>query len=117
MRIISGIKVVAETLGSGATAERGDEVAFDCAGALRNGSVVQDRTREETRLGARRLIPGIEKSLLGMRVGGHRKVRISPHLAYGERGVPGKVPPDAVLDYDLWLVSVKKADQQLPPPP
>jgi FKBP-type peptidyl-prolyl cis-trans isomerase len=43
-----------------------------------------------------------------MRVGGYRKVRISPHLAYGDRGVPGKIPPRAVWDCELWLVSVHK---------
>ena len=41
-----------------------------------------------------------------MKVGGYRKVRISPHLAYRAKGVPGFIPPDAVLIVDLWLRAV-----------
>ena len=41
-----------------------------------------------------------------MRVGGFRKVRVSPHLAYGSRGMPGLVPPDAVLNISIWLREV-----------
>jgi len=43
-----------------------------------------------------------------MREGGYRKVRISPHLAYRDVGVEDKVPPDAVLIYELWLTSITK---------
>jgi FKBP-type peptidyl-prolyl cis-trans isomerase len=43
-----------------------------------------------------------------MRVGGYRKVRISPHLAYGAAGVAGKIPANAVLVYELWLTSVDR---------
>jgi FKBP-type peptidyl-prolyl cis-trans isomerase len=40
---------------------------------------------------------------LGMNVGGYRKVRISPHLAYRDKGIPGLIPPNAVLIVELWL--------------
>ena len=39
-------------------------------------------------LGRRQAIAGIEQALMGMKVGGYRKVRISPHLAYRDEGVP-----------------------------
>ncbi len=44
---------------------------------------------------------------MGMRVGGFRKVRVSPHLAYRDRGLPGLIPPDAVLNISVWLRDVR----------
>ena len=58
------------------------------------------------RWGKHQVIAGIEKAIVGMRVGGFRKVRVSPHLAYGSRGMPGLVPPDAVLNISIWLREV-----------
>ena len=40
----------------------------------------------------------------GMRVGGTRKLRIAPHLAYGESGVPGVVPPHALLVAEIAIL-------------
>ena len=43
------------------------------------------------------LISGLCYGMEGMRIGGTRRLKISPHLAYGERGIPGVIPPNAVL--------------------
>jgi len=104
----SGIKVVTNTEGTGALAEKGDTVSFDCAASLNKGSVVHARRAETVVLGSRRMIAGVEYALVGMREGGYRKVRVSPHLGYRETGVDGKVPGNAVLIYELWLKSVQK---------
>jgi len=55
------------------------------------------------------IIPGVEKALLGMREGGFRKVKVSPHLGYGVNGVPGKIPANAVLLCSIWLARVEKS--------
>ena len=47
-------------------------------------------------LGRRQAIAGVEHALMGMKVGGYRKVRISPHLAYRGKGTPDMVPQGAV---------------------
>lgn len=104
----SGIKIMAETEGTGSRAEKGDVVAFECAAHLNRGSEVHGRRAERTRLGARQLIPGVEAALVGMREGGYRKVRISPHLAYRGTGVEGRVPKNAVLIYELWLTAIEQ---------
>lgn len=104
----SGIKIVAESEGTGAKAEKGDAVEFECAAFLNKGSEVHPRRAESVILGSRRFIAGVEAALVGMREGGYRKVRISPHLAYRATGVDGKVPASAVLIYELWLRSVQK---------
>ena len=54
-------------------------------------------------LGRREAVAGVEHALLGMKVGGYRKVRISPHLAYRDKGIPDLIPPNAVLICEIWL--------------
>ena len=46
---------------------------------------------------------GVEHALMGMKVGGYRKVRVSPHLAYRDTGIPDLIPPNAVLICEIWL--------------
>jgi FKBP-type peptidyl-prolyl cis-trans isomerase len=41
-----------------------------------------------------------------MKVGGYRTVRISPHLAYRNEGIPDLIPRDAVLVVEIWLRNV-----------
>lgn len=57
-------------------------------------------------LGRRQAIAGVEHALMGMKVGGYRKVRLSPHLAYRDKGIPDLIPGDAVLVVELWLRGV-----------
>ena len=51
----------------------------------------------EFTLGSKQAIPGLEEGVSTMRVGGRRRLLIPPELAYGAKGVPGKIPPDATL--------------------
>jgi FKBP-type peptidyl-prolyl cis-trans isomerase 2 len=43
--------------------------------------------------GRRQAVAGIERALTGMTVSGYRKVRISPHVAYRDKGVPDPFRP------------------------
>ena len=60
-------------------------------------------------LGRRQAIAGVEHVLMGMKVGGYRKVRVSPHLAYRDKGIPDLIPPDAVLICEIWLRDIVSA--------
>ena len=104
----SGIKLIEETLGDGPAAEKGDTVAFESQAFLSHGERAQDRIAQSTRLGSRQIIAGVEHSLIGMRPGGYRKIKISPHLAYREVGVPDKIPPNAVMIFELRLNGITK---------
>ena len=50
------------------------------------------------------LFSGLFYGIEGMRVGGIQKLRISPHMAFGERGVPGIIPEDAVLVAEITIL-------------
>lgn len=84
---------------------RGDRVKVLLAGWLNGGELVQKKAAFEVLVGGRVLIPGIEYAIEGMRVGGVRKVRISPHLGYKDSGVPGRIPANSVLTYEIEVVA------------
>jgi hypothetical protein len=58
----------------------------------------------EYRIDRRSLINGLFYGVDGMRVGGTRRLEISPHLAYGDRGVPGMIPENAMLTAEITIV-------------
>ena len=58
----------------------------------------------DLRIDRETLINGLFYGIEGMRIGGTRKLRISPHLAYGERGIPGLIPENAVIVAELSVL-------------
>lgn len=58
----------------------------------------------EVRIDRHQLANGLFYGCEGMRVGGTRTLRISPHLAYGAQGIPGVIPADAVLRAELTVL-------------
>ena len=50
------------------------------------------------------MIGGWEQGLAKMSVGQRAKLTISPDLGYGSRGVPGTIPPNSVLIFDVELI-------------
>lgn len=95
--------------GSGEPAKRGDLVEVHYTGRLADGKVFDSSTKGEPlqfRLGARQVIPGWDKGLVGMKPGGKRKLTIPPELGYGSAGSPPVIPPNAELIFDVELVRV-----------
>ena len=58
----------------------------------------------EVRIDRRSLVNGLFYGVDGMRVGGTRRLEIAPHLAYGDRGVPGVIPAGAVLTAEITVL-------------
>jgi FKBP-type peptidyl-prolyl cis-trans isomerase len=58
----------------------------------------------EVRIDRRSLINGLFYGVEGMRIGGTRRLEIAPHLAYGDRGVPGVIPGGAVLTAEIAIL-------------
>jgi FKBP-type peptidyl-prolyl cis-trans isomerase len=103
-----GVDIESEEAGTGAVAARGKTVVVRLRGTLHRGDVFMDTQRHTFRIGARVAIAGLEYGVEGMRVGGKRRIRVPPHLAYREQGVPGKIPPDALLFFDVELLEVNE---------
>ena len=60
------------------------------------------------RLGAGEVVKGWDKGIVGMQVGGQRRLVVPASLGYGRRGVKGVVPPDAPLVFEIELVDAKR---------
>ena len=58
-------------------------------------------------LGRGRVIKGWDEGIVGMRVGGRRRLVIPAHLAYGDRGAGGAIAPGETLIFVVDLVDLK----------
>jgi len=107
----SGLKYIVIQSGSGATAERGQQVQVHYTGWLSDGSKfdssVDRRQPFAFPLGQGRVIRGWDEGVAGMRLGEKRRLIIPPELGYGTRGYPGAIPPDATLIFDVELLDVE----------
>src|SRR5688572_28618224 len=85
-------------VGNGSTAGRGCSVEVEYSLFLNRGDCVQENTKYSFRIGERRVIAGLEYGVECMRAGGKRRIRVSPHLAYCDGGIPDTIPKNAVLE-------------------
>jgi FKBP-type peptidyl-prolyl cis-trans isomerase FkpA len=103
---------VDEVVGSGKEAKSGDTVSVHYTGTLMNGKKF-DSSRDpgkkpfEFKLGSGNVIKGWDQGVVGMKVGGKRKLTIPSDLGYGKSGSPPSIPADAGLKFDVELLEVK----------
>ncbi|KAM4622528.1 peptidyl-prolyl cis-trans isomerase FKBP10 [Discoglossus pictus] len=64
-------------------------------------------------VGVGRLITGLDRGLLGMCVNERRKLIVPPHLGYGSIGVPGMIPADATLYFDMIMVDIWNKNDEI----
>ena len=69
-----------------------------------------ENRKETVTISDRDSVAGFRYGLEGMRVGGQRRYQASPHLCYGEAGVSGIVPPNAVLVFDVKVVAIEEQE-------
>jgi FKBP-type peptidyl-prolyl cis-trans isomerase FkpA len=100
-------------VGSGATANTGNRITvgysgflYDPAQADNKGRQFDSNTAFTFTLGAGQVIKGWDQGIVGMRVGGQRRLVIPPELAYGNQAVGATIPANATLVFDVRLISV-----------
>ena len=92
---------------------RGDPVRWKKGLGLYGQSQIEDDgTTLFTSLRVDRIdmFAGLFYAIEGMRVGGRRKIRVAPHLAYGEEGVPDVIPTNALLTVEVTVLSNAPSD-------
>ena len=108
--IPSGLVKEDLTIGTGNAAHSGDDIVVHYVGWLDNGQQFDSsRARRDPldfALGAGDVIKGWDEGIAGMKVGGKRKLRIPPRLAYGEQGCGGVIPPGATLHFEIELLEI-----------
>jgi len=106
----SGLVIEDISVGSGAEAGSGQTVSVHYTGWLTDGTKFdssKDRDEPfEFQLGARWVIAGWDEGVVGMRIGGRRKLTIPPELGYGARGAGGVIPPEATLVFEVELLGL-----------
>ena len=97
--------------GTGLAARDGYVVTVHYTGWLPTGDVFDSSVERDEpysfQLGRRSVIAGWEEGIQGMRIGGKRILVIPPSLAYGARGRPGAIPPNAYLVFEVELLDIK----------
>lgn len=97
-------------IGNGDEVKTGDTVFIHYLGTLEDGTKFDssyDRDQPfETQIGVGQVIRGWDEGVVGMEVGGKRKLTIPYHMAYGERGIPGVIPPKSTLIFELELIDI-----------
>jgi len=98
-------------VGNGDDAVSGKKVTVNYKGTFEDGEVFDssyDRGVPFTfNLGAKEVIRGWDEGVSGMKVGGKRKLTIPSSLGYGEQGIPGAIPPNSTLVFEVELLKVE----------
>jgi peptidylprolyl isomerase len=107
-----GLQIKTTQEGSGAAVKAGDTVEVTYTGKLTDGTVFDATDKHGGQpfsftVGEGQVIPGWDQGLIGMKVGEKRTLTIPGNLGYGAQGMPGVIPPNATLIFDIQLVSIK----------
>ncbi len=107
----SGLTYLITKKGTGRQLKAGDMVILNYTGTLTNG-VKFDSSHDRNeplafKLGAGKVIKGWDEGVGKLRVGDHAILVIPGKLAYGPKGVPDVIPPDATLIFIIEVVDVK----------
>jgi len=110
----SGLKITDLVVGEGAELTKGKTATVNYSGWLMDGTPFDSNVDPSfghvqpfsTKIPGQ-VIAGWNEGLLGMKVGGKRKLQIPPDMAYGPRGAGGVIGPNATLVFEIELTDVK----------
>ena len=108
--LADGLKILDEIIGTGIEVKSGDTVTVNYLGTLENGtkfdSSYDKNTPFTTQIGVGQVIKGWDEGIVGMKVGGKRKLIVPPELGYGNQPV-GSIPPGSTLVFEVELLNIK----------
>ena len=98
-------------VGTGLEAKKGQTVSVHYTGWLTDGKKF-DSSKDHGKpfsfaLGRGQVIQGWDEGVVGMKVGGRRKLTIPSEMGYGKQGFPGAIPPDATLVFEVELLGTR----------
>ncbi len=107
----SGLQYVDMVPGSGDSPVSGRRVTVHYTGWLTNGKKFDssvDRNEPFTFvIGTGQVIPGWDEGVMGMKIGGKRKLIVPPQLGYGASGAGSDIPPNSTLVFEVILLDIK----------
>ncbi|ORX54494.1 FK506-binding protein 1 [Hesseltinella vesiculosa] len=106
-----GVTIETITPGDGKNFPKsGDTVSIHYTGTLQDGSKF-DSSRDrgqpfQCRIGQGQVIDGWDKGVPQLSIGQRAKLICTPDSAYGARGIPGVIPPNSTLIFDVELLKI-----------
>ncbi len=110
VKTASGIEITMLTEGKGTSPSASDTVKVHYRGTLTNGREFDSSYKrgQPATFPLNRVIPCWTEGVQTLKVGGKAKLLCPSNLAYGSRGVPGTIPPDAPLVFEVELLEIVK---------
>lgn len=117
-RTVHTMEIVDLQPGAGASVAAGQTAVVQYTGWLYETSAPDKKGKEfdssskggqpfRFAVGGGQVIKGWDQGVLGMKVGGRRRLTIPSDLAYGDAGAGGVIPPGATLVFDVELVAIE----------
>lgn len=105
----SGVKITHVQEGKGASPKATDTVRVHYRGTLVDGKEFDSSYKrgEPISFPLNRVIPAWTQGVQKMKVGGKARLECPPETAYGARGVPGVIPPNSTLIFDIELLGIQ----------
>jgi len=106
------LRIVDEIQGAGKEATPGATVSCHYVGVTYSGGEEFDASWNrgeplDFTVGIGQVIQGWDQGLLGMKVGGRRRLEIPSEMAYGKRGAGAQIGPDEALIFVVDLLDVR----------
>ncbi|TQV97287.1 hypothetical protein V2A60_000090 [Cordyceps javanica] len=109
VKVVQGVTVDDRKIGTGRVVKNGDSVGVRYIGKLQNGKQFDANKKGKPftfKVGKGQVIKGWDVGVVGMSIGGERRLTIPANLAYGRQALPG-IPANSTLTFDVKLLEIK----------